>query len=513
MKKILFFILIFLNLVPGLKNHKLALSGPQKVFAIGGEDDGGEDDDWWDDDDDDWGENPGGGGNGDGGGTGDGGTLDPVEIIGTPPDPGGGGEPWPDPDPDPEIPDPWDDDEDLNDPDDDVQNFNSTDPTNIIPANKFESFLQLAKAAGVVVQPQYSTSIVVNGVTYNGAVTELWQNINGEWKLVGCYFFPDTNTTVFPSGSYYNIGTDNSGEPIVTNDPDLYPPYIPGNSPGYNVDPGVGGNPGGGDPGGGNDFQISAADQQLIWDIQQEDMDEDDIVNDHPNCYGTGRTGNVRFQGTAEHWLIQFDYVNTVPGGLREYSIPGAGPAGGRGYADIANTLTNEFFEIKPNTGNNLALGAAEVANYVIKANINCPPAAGLWTTGSNYPSAGKVFPHPKQPGKVLFAMLTAPGVIQYEVRELTNSPQPIPVLMPQSLLDKLKNFVRLVSTNTANLEEQIVIFLRKNPELIPYLKTAAVGIVIATIVEDIATSGVGIADDWASFTIARTLWRLASVM
>jgi hypothetical protein len=46
------------------------------------------------------------------------------------------------------------------------------------------------------------------------------------------------------------------------------------------------------------------------------------------------------------------------------------------------------------------------------------------------------------------------------------------------------------------------------------YLKAAAYGaataIVVGTIVEDFLTVGVGIADDWASFTLAYRLVRVA---
>jgi hypothetical protein len=297
----------------------------------------------------------------------------------------------------------------------------------------------------------------------------------------------------------YGGGSDDPDDPDDT----YYPPYTGG---GYG---GGGANPGGGN----NEYTLTTEDIDLINLVQQENTDEDNIVANQLDCYGTGRTGNLKFPGTVEHWLIQFDYVNSVLGGVREYSIPGAGPTGGRGYADIANTFTNEMFEIKPTGTPNKNLAIAEGGNYVIKANENCPPASGSWHMGTNYPPTGKVFPHPTQPGKVVLAELTAPGVIQYQIMDLVNSPQPIPVLMPESLAEKLKNFVRLLATSTGNVETQIVYFLRKNPEIVPYIKGAAIGVVIGTIVEDIATSGVGVADDWASFVLARTMWRLAAAM
>lgn len=60
-------------------------------------------------------------------------------------------------------------------------------------------------------------------------------------------------------------------------------------------------------------------------------------------------------------------------------------------------------------------------------------------------------------------------------------------------------------------MEQQILVFLKKNPQIVPYLKGAAAAIVIGTIIEDILTRGAGIADDWASFVMARNIYRIAS--
>ncbi len=85
--------------------------------------------------------------------------------------------------------------------------------------------------------------------------------------------------------------------------------------------------------------------------------------------------------------------------------------------------------------------------------------------------------------------------------------------VLPQGLADKLKNFVQQLLENPVNMQVRIITFLRQNPEIVPYLKAAAAGIVIGTIIEDILTGGVGIADDWASFVIARNIYRIASKM
>lgn len=104
-------------------------------------------------------------------------------------------------------------------------------------------------------------------------------------------------------------------------------------------------------------------------------------------------------------------------------------------------------------------------------------------------------------------------GVIQYTTENTYDLPQTLPVFMPESYALKLKNFVQSLAQNTANLEAKIVMYLRQHPEMVTYIKAAAIGVVLATIVEDIATLGVGIVDDWASFIIARTMWRLAAAI
>lgn len=258
-------------------------------------------------------------------------------------------------------------------------------------------------------------------------------------------------------------------------------------------------------------YQLTDEDLQIIRDVQTENGVADAFIANPSDCYGTNRMGNVKFNGTLEHWMIQFEYLAEHPYvGLREYSIPGSGPTGGRGFADIVNISSSEIFEIKPIT-TSVATATAEVENYINHAKISCQSSAGPWREGYNYPI--RVWPHPTKPGKFLKVELTSLGVIQYSTEETYNLPQTLPVFMPQSYADKLKNFVRSLAQNTSNLEAKVITYLRQNPEMVAYIKGAAIGIVIATIVEDIITLGVGIADDWASFVIARTMWRVAAAI
>lgn len=204
-------------------------------------------------------------------------------------------------------------------------------------------------------------------------------------------------------------------------------------------------------------YQLTARDYEILNEIEQEDYEADNNIS---SCYGTDRSGNVRWPGTAEHWLIQYDYITKHPNALREYSIPGSSINGNRGYADIVNLITNEMFEIKPNNTNGITNGINEIELYVQKANISCsPPSGGLWIKGNGYNTT--YLPHPVDISKVLEVTLGSPGLILYDkIDRFSNSPQPVTINLPQGLADKLRDFVRELSRNPINIEQKIIIFL-----------------------------------------------------
>lgn len=91
----------------------------------------------------------------------------------------------------------------------------------------------------------------------------------------------------------------------------------------------------------------------------------------------------ARYPGNLPHELIEDEYVATTPGGLKEFEVPGSGPTGGTGWADLANGVTREIYEIKTWTG--VAAGRAQLARYVAGATAHCggfPP----WHPGILYP-------------------------------------------------------------------------------------------------------------------------------
>jgi len=243
--------------------------------------------------------------------------------------------------------------------------------------------------------------------------------------------------------------------------------------------------------------------------MNQEDARDDAAMSP---CHGTARNGNVKWPGTAEHWLIQYDYMFSNPLAMREYFIPGSSGKlnGNPGYADIVNPASGEMFEIKPFSTTGQAAGAAEIQLYVTQANALCPRiVGGGWSAGTNYTQ--RYLPDPKNPSNLLWSRLSSSGVIVYSSVSRNGAPQVVPVLLPENLTEKLKKLVKDIQANPSMQQQLVINFVRQNPKIVPYLKGAAAGVVIASILEDFASEGLGILDDWQSFLIARMLWRVAN--
>ena len=234
-----------------------------------------------------------------------------------------------------------------------------------------------------------------------------------------------------------------------------------------------------------------------------------EFLEDEPSspCSGTVRWGgNPFYNGTAEHIIIQVQDMSELSPGLalREYAIPFSSAAGNTGYADLVNTATKEIFEIKPaNNPQEIFNGRQEVQRYVDKACLHC---GGTWVKGNNYTE--KVLPYPGRPGKNMRVRLAENGLITYQ--EVSATEVPLPVAVPQAVSQKLRDFIRSLLLSPDMVEEQIAMWLRQNPEVKNYVIAAGVGLIITTILQDLATFGVGVVDDIPTIMLAMRLIRLA---
>ncbi|SJZ84203.1 hypothetical protein [Sediminibacterium ginsengisoli] len=279
--------------------------------------------------------------------------------------------------------------------------------------------------------------------------------------------------------------------------------------------------PGDPDPEPDPEPQMTIAEKAIFDQIDAEDNADDNIIAG--GCHGTNRTGNIQWPGTLEHWIIMYNYVVENPiAGEVEFKIPGASSTGSGypGYADIANTLTGEMFEIKPDGLPGLTRGRAEIQTYVTLANQNCamsPNAiAPAWQKGFNYTTK---YYQAKRPNEYLEASLAENGVIFYRYIPKNTVPNIVPVTFTQSNLVKLARLAQKLTQNLSNTDAVIAEFFRDpdNASLLNYIKAAgygvAAGIIVGTIIQDIATFGGGIVDDWASFTMAYRIIRFVKAL
>ncbi|MBB5396347.1 hypothetical protein [Mucilaginibacter sp. AK015] len=381
----------------------------------------------------------------------------------------------------------------------------------IIPDANFDDLLNYLDTKGISYSNPYNVTVTINGIQYKGQYTDIY---NPDGTVVH-YFSPDISSGPFQIGMEYAIGTSPVSSNTVNTTISMDFGAVRVGSPSSYLGNGtVTYAPLGGSGGAlltaAQRQQLESSDNsRLLQLLQQEDAADDAAAGP---CHGTARNGNVKWPGTLEHWLIQFDYIASNPLSLKEYYVPGSSGKlnGNPGYADIANPVTGEMFEIKPDNTGGQSAGVAEIQLYVTKANALCPRVVGGgWSAGGNYPS--RSLPDPKNPANLLISRLFSNGVIVYASKPRNGLPQPVPIVLPENLLEKLKKLFRQIKENPNNMQLQIIAFVRQNPKIIPYLKSAAAVVVIGTILEDIASDGAGVLDDWQSFLIARALWRVSN--
>jgi len=228
-------------------------------------------------------------------------------------------------------------------------------------------------------------------------------------------------------------------------------------------------------------------------------------------------TETARWPGNYEHAAIESDYaVNVNPvGAALEFAIPGSGPGGGTGYADIVDLSTHAIYEIKTWLGKEQ--GRIEVLRYLNSAINECDPDAP-WHAGVAYPP--RVIPMTDNTEIVTQQYPDAPGVIVYWKRRRKRQPetekvrvrQPMPATDRtwQDALRAIKKFLEDVVQGGLDAEAAAQRFLQENPWVQDFLIGAAITIVVATIIEDIVTLGAGLLDDPASMAAAFALVRIA---
>ena len=234
-------------------------------------------------------------------------------------------------------------------------------------------------------------------------------------------------------------------------------------------------------------------------------------------------------EGVVAHLILEWDYYFTHPTNQveLEYQIPEASTRkkGNIGYADIVNKTTGEIFEIKFVTDTSLAVGSKEVDEYVAKATQYCPNTPA-WRRGMQYNDIAnqRVFPWPFDKSLLLVAnippaYLLRGGVISWYTKTRKNNPslKTTPIFVPTGVFNKLKQLMQLCIEQPKQIEQLVTTFLQQNPEVVYYVQalalTAAVTIVIGTLVEDVLTGFVGVLDDLVCFEAAYTLYRVAKTL
>lgn len=262
------------------------------------------------------------------------------------------------------------------------------------------------------------------------------------------------------------------------------------------------------------EYGLTVGDLQILDEVNAE-FDATDYATNNPSpCKGTMRIGSVKFQGTLEHWIIQYDYINQNLGSYREYMIPGAGSTPYHpGFADLVNESTMEIFEIKPDNIAGYNAGLNEVNHYINKANIVCNK--GTFRLGFNY--TRRLFSNPRDPSSLLESRLFQNGVIVY--KSIPKNSEPSFVALPESMVNRIRSFIRSLAQNSSDIDKKIIEFL-KRPENHDILRIAkgglygiSIGIIVATITEDFLTWGAGIWNDWQSFVLAAKIIQLARKM
>jgi len=253
--------------------------------------------------------------------------------------------------------------------------------------------------------------------------------------------------------------------------------------------------------------------------------------------------------GQMVHALILADFLEKVAGGLPYFRIPGAyanplrtaglcgedtseiiplisGGMGGYGVPDLV-VNTGGFLqvaEIKPASISCAVDGEAQLLRYVEQGNAP-DDQQQAWRNTNGIAQVIPMFPSTYNPYSIIsenFTILVAwcsPGLLVYKVilnkkkkqeQEQNEKVKP-PVVDEEGSWERVKKFLEEMITNGGqSVEEAIRKFLQDNPDLVNFIIWAGIGGIVATILEDIATAGAGIADDPLIIAICTQMIRIA---
>ena len=290
---------------------------------------------------------------------------------------------------------------------------------------------------------------------------------------------------------------------------------------------------------------------ELTHTVQQSGMINKKIQRQALQCTQLLNNPSVmsNLSGTLVHQLIAADF-NSKVGGSVSVGIPGGSAAplrtqgicgqdspiippqiiGGRagmGFPDLARNKTSilEIAEIKPADYTCVVDGEQQLIRYLQAGNAQ-DAVATQWRLSNLVSSVVPMLTSTYTPPALTyggFQIQTAwcnPGLMVYKVtmpqQRTVPIPVPVPVPVPQvspqeqSKWQRIKNFVQQLIDSGGEIETVIRQFLLNNPDLINFIIYAGIGLIVATIAEDIITAGIGIIDDFIMIPIATAMIRIA---
>jgi hypothetical protein len=242
-------------------------------------------------------------------------------------------------------------------------------------------------------------------------------------------------------------------------------------------------------------------------------------------CYRTPGSA-----GTAAHTEIMRAFrAYYGPTVLTNVHLPATAPGDSSGFLDLAEHAIDGFRigEIKPANVVGLLQGDVDLFWYEDQLRKLGTPSRRMRLPP---PPVTLTMPEPRAPNcpsQRLIVMPPIRGIYLYycepDFAQLVRNPNcrcradqepaPQPVAVPRSARERVREFIERIRAGVADLDAEAARFIRDHPEVKALLVTAAIGLAVGTVVEDVLTLGAGTADDPASLAAVGALLRAAQVM